>query len=52
MTKAQLKIIIYAVKSRLKKGESFEDIIASYPKLTESDIAEVKSACGIEDKKE
>jgi uncharacterized protein (DUF433 family) len=47
MTNAQLKIIIYAVKSRIKRGEDITEIIASYPKLSEEEITKVKEAVGI-----
>lgn len=37
-------ILIRAVKNRLAAGETFEDIIKSYPKLTKVEIKEIKEA--------
>lgn len=52
MSKLQMRIIKRAVKNRLSDGESFDDIIKSYPKLTESEIAEIKEELGIEEETE
>ena len=34
MSKAMLNIFVRTFKSRMKAGETFEEIFASYPKLT------------------
>lgn len=39
MSRHKLNIIVMAYKARMKKGETFEEITASYPKLNEDDIA-------------
>lgn len=37
------KMIVYkAIEIRITNGEKLDDIIASYPKLDETDIAEIK----------
>lgn len=43
----QFKIIKRAVKTRLANGESFEEIIACYPKLSQEQVAELKAEYGI-----
>lgn len=52
MSKLQMRIIKRAVKNRLSDGESFDDIIKSYPKLTESEIAEIRAELDIDKVKE
>lgn len=47
MTNLQLRIIKRAIKTRLANGEEFDEIILSYPKLTENEIAEIQSELGI-----
>ena len=46
MTKSAKNIMVRVINSRLKKGETFEEIIADYPKLTESEIKELREAVG------
>ena len=41
MTAVQLKVTVLAVKSRLSKGEDFDEIMDSYPRLTEEDVNEL-----------
>lgn len=38
----KLKIMADAISIRLDKGETFNDIIKSYPSLTEEEIQELK----------
>ena len=45
MNAIQLKIILRAVKIRMAAGEELEDILASYTKLTEEEIEEIKKEC-------
>lgn len=49
MSKLQMKIIKRAVKNRLSDGEKFDEIIKSYPKLTDSEIEEIKTELGIDE---
>lgn len=37
-------IVMRVVKNRMAAGETFEDIIKSYPKLTKAEIKEIKEA--------
>ncbi len=43
MSNVAKNIMVRVVKSRLAAGEMFEDIIKSYPRLTETEINEIKS---------
>lgn len=47
MSNLQMRIIKRAIKNRMSDGESFEDIIKSYPKLTENEVAEIKAELGV-----
>lgn len=47
MTTAAKKLMIRVVKNRMASGESFEEIIAGYPKLTKSEVEELKEAVGV-----
>lgn len=42
MSKIIKNIVVRAVKSRMAAGETFEDIIKSYPRLSEKEIEEIK----------
>lgn len=42
MNKAIKNIMVRAVKNRLTAGESFDDIIKTYPGLKENEIAEIR----------
>ena len=42
MSKAVKNIIIRVVKNRMAVGETFEEIIKSYPRLTKDEIKEIK----------
>lgn len=44
MTKIQKNIVVRAIKARMKQGEKLEDILKSYPKLTEDEKKELKEA--------
>lgn len=46
MNKTKLRIMLRAISIRLSKGEKFNDILASYPKLDEDDIAWIKEKIG------
>ena len=49
MTALQLRIIRRAIQNRMRAGEDFYDIIKSYPKLSDSEIEQLKKELGIED---
>lgn len=49
MTKAQLTLMVRVFKRRMDNGETFEEILADYPKLTEYDIMQLKEALGIKE---
>lgn len=42
MSKVIKNIVVRAVKIRMAAGETFEDIIKSYPRLLENEIQEIK----------
>lgn len=42
MGNAIKNIMLRAINKRLAAGEKFEDIVKSYPRLTNSEIAELK----------
>ena len=46
MSKSAKKIMLRVINSRLSEGETFEEIIADYPKLTEAEIEELREAVG------
>ena len=43
MSNVAKNIMVRDVKSRMAAGETFEDIIKSYPRLTETEVNEIKS---------
>lgn len=47
MTALIKRITLRVIKERMLKGEAFADIVADYPKLTEDEIAELKTELGI-----
>lgn len=42
MNSARLNIFVRAIKIKLDRGEKIEDILASYVKLTEEEIGEIR----------
>ena len=44
MSAIKLKIMVKAVRIRLANGEELEDILASYPALTEEDKQQIRDA--------
>lgn len=46
MSNALKNIVLRVIKRRMASGETFEEIIADYPKLTEEEIAELKEVVG------
>lgn len=47
MSKSMLKIYTRVFTRRMDAGESFEDIAADYPKLTDQEIVDIKQALSI-----
>lgn len=48
MSNAKLKLMVSVFRRRMEAGETFEEILADYPKLTENDIAQLRTALGID----
>ena len=44
MSKIVKNIMIRAIKARMKQGETVDDILASYPKLTETEKEDLRKA--------
>ncbi len=44
--KTALKLLCRVVRRRMENGESLEDILADYPKLTEPEKEAMRKACG------
>lgn len=42
MSNATKNIMVRAIKNRIAAGEEFEEIIKSYPRLTQEDIEEIE----------
>ena len=48
MSNAKLKLMVSVFRRRMEAGETFEEILADYPKLTENDIAQLRATLGID----
>lgn len=48
MSNAKLKLMVSVFRRRMEAGETFEEILSDYPKLTESDITQLRDALGID----
>lgn len=48
MSNAKLKLMVSVFRRRMEAGETFEEILADYPKLTENDITQLRTALGID----
>lgn len=44
---AMLRIVCRVVERRTKGGESLEQVLDDYPRLTETEIAEIKAELGM-----
>ena len=44
MTAAQLKLITYGIKIKLKRGEELETILSSYVKLTDEEKETIRNS--------
>lgn len=44
MSAAKLKLMVSVFKRRMADGETFEEVVRSYPKLTAVDIADIEEA--------
>ena len=42
MSNSMLNIYVRVIKKRMSEGEELDSILASYPKLSEAEIAEIK----------
>lgn len=42
MSNAKLKLMLSVFKRRLNNGETFEEILMDYPKLTEDEIQQIQ----------
>lgn len=49
MSNAKLKLMVSVFRRRISDGEQFENILKDYPKLTETDIQQLRDAIGIDD---
>lgn len=47
MSKSMLKIYTRVFKKRMESGESFEEIVKDYPKLTDQEIEDIKEALAV-----
>lgn len=48
MSNAKLKLMVSVFRRRMEARETFEEILSDYPKLTESDITQLRVALGID----
>lgn len=46
MSKSAKKIMVRVITKKMDEGETFDDIIKDYPKLTEAEIEELREAVG------
>ena len=44
MSKSMKNIMIRVITNRMNNGETFDEVIADYPKLTESEIEDLRKA--------
>lgn len=44
MSSSAKKIMVRVITNKMASGKSFEEIIASYPKLTEGEVEELREA--------
>ena len=40
---AKTKLMLLAIRNRIKNGEDIDEILESYPKLTQKQISEIKN---------
>lgn len=48
MSNTKLKLIVSVFRRRMEAGETFKEILSGYPKLTESDITQLRAALEID----
>lgn len=46
MSKSAKKIMVRVITKRMAEGETFDEIIKDYPKLTSDEVEELKEAVG------
>ena len=44
MSNAKLKLMVSVFSRRIIAGETFEEVAADYPKLTEADLEQIREA--------
>ncbi len=44
MSNAKLKLMINVFRRRMAAGETFEEVAADYPKLTDEDLEQIRAA--------
>jgi len=47
MSNAKLNLMVSVFKRKMDAGETFEEILKEYPKLTSADIKQLKDALGV-----
>ena len=47
MTTSKKNLMVRVIKRRMSNGETFDEIIVDYPKLTEEEITELREAVGV-----
>lgn len=47
MSRTKLKLMVSVFKHRMEDGETFDEIVESYPKLTEEDIEQIREALNL-----
>ena len=46
MSKPQKNLMVRVINRRIASGETFDDIIKDYPKLTDAEVEELREAVG------
>lgn len=48
MSNAKFNLMVSVFKRRMAAGETFEEVAADYPKLTDEDLERIRTALGID----
>ena len=46
MSNSKKKLMVRVITKRMSEGETFEEIMADYPKLTPAEVEELREAVG------
>ncbi len=46
MSESAFNIMVRVINNKLKKGETFDEIIKKYPKLKDTEVEELREAVG------